>query len=430
MVQKMKQRTINKNVAGIYDLTAMQSGMIYHKLLDETSSEYFLQQSFQLNGTIDEEKLLASIQLLNRKYESLRTIFLYRKAAKPRQIVLNEKEQETSTIDLSGYEEDIQQQRLESIKEADIARGFDLERDSLLRVSFVRLSEQRTVMIWSAHHIILDGWCFSILFKDFIHYYNSLLAGKSFEVLNAEAEQEKATLFSFKEYVAWQKQQDVELGMNYWKETLTDYSEVAEIRPMYTGNPADTQQVRTEKVTLDEAVCQTLHQATLSMQITMSSLMETAWGITLQKYNWTEDVVFGKIVSGRNAPLKGIEDAVGLFINTIPVRVDARNQRTPAQLLQSVQQQATTSSTFDYFSLADVQQQSELGSDLFKTLFMYENYFDAAAFQETMRDIEVVPDSMREQTNYPLAMKVYHAADTQSLSLEALYDPKMYGSER
>ncbi|MBL1224602.1 non-ribosomal peptide synthetase [Enterococcus sp. BWR-S5] len=429
MVQKMKQRTINKNVAGIYDLTAMQSGMIYHKLLDEASSEYFLQQSFQLNGTIDEEQLTAGIQLLNRKYESLRTIFLYRKTAKPRQIVLNEKEQETTVIDLRAYEPKAQEQRLETIKEKDVARGFDLERDSLLRVSFVRLSEKKTVMIWSAHHIILDGWCFSILFKDFIHYYNALLSGKSFEDLKAEAEQEKTTIFSFKEYVDWQKQQDLSLGMDYWKETLTDYSEVAEIRPMYTGDSTDPQQVRTEKITLDEKICQELHQATLSMQITMSSLMETAWGITLQKYNWTDDVVFGKIVSGRNAPLKGIEEAVGLFINTIPVRVDARNQKTPAQLLQTMQQQATTSSNFDYFSLADVQQQSELGSDLFKTLLMYENYFDADSFKETMTDIDVVPDSMREQTNYPLAMKVYHSADTHSLSLEALYNPRMYGSE-
>ncbi|MGL4696424.1 amino acid adenylation domain-containing protein [Enterococcus larvae] len=428
MVQKMKQRTINKNVAGIYDLTAMQSGMIYHKLLDETSSEYFLQQSFQLKGIVDEEKLLAGIQLLNKKHESLRTIFLYRKAAKPRQIVLNEKEQETTVIDLSAYEAAVQQEMLQEIKEQDITRGFDLEKDSLLRVTFVRMDKEKTIMIWSAHHIILDGWCFSILFKDFIYYYNKLLTGESLQELAAVAIQESKSSFSFKDYVSWQKQQDLSAGMDYWKRTLSDYSEVAEIRSMYTGDTADTQQVRTEKVTLDEAVSRQLHQATLSMQITMSSLMETAWGITLQKYNWTQDVVFGKIVSGRNAPLRGIEQAVGLFINTIPVRVDARENQTPAQLLQAVQQQAADSSSFDYFSLADVQQQSELGGDLFKTLLMYENYFDADSFQETMMGIDVEPDSMREQTNYPIAMKVYHSTDTESLSLEALYDPKLYGN--
>ena len=169
--KQLTQRHPVHELAGIYSLTPMQDGMLYHKLVDEDYTGYILQLKLRMKGEFQVEKARESLSLLARKYDVLRTAFIYNKVSKPWQIVLRERENECHVIDLSFCEE--QENEIMKLQQADIRRGFNLEEDSLLRATILRKSEEEHILLWSAHHIILDGWSLPLLLQDFIRILRS-----------------------------------------------------------------------------------------------------------------------------------------------------------------------------------------------------------------------------------------------------------------
>jgi len=163
-----------------------------------------------------------------------------------------------------------------------------------------------------------------------------------------------------------------------------------------------------------------------SMNVTMSTIVETVWGILLQKYNRNTDVVFGKVVSGRNASIPGIEQAVGLFINTIPTRVKCEESTTAKELFKQMQQQAIEGMKYDYCPLAEVQSRSALGSSLIQTLFVFENYYVDESINNGIRGLKIDVESSREQTNYEIALSAFMQ---EALTLKIMYDPSKYTGE-
>lgn len=212
-----KSKVLNSAISNIYALTPLQEGMLYHKLLEEESSNYVMQNVFTLSGEVDSEKIKQALELLMLRHDVLRTSFVYEKVAKPVQVVLRSREAELEFIDIRMYSPEIQQKKLDEIKERDVKRGFDLQKDVLLRVKLLQLAEKEYRIIWSLHHIIMDGWCIAIVFSAFMQYYQALCSGIPLQQLQKQVEQERVQTAQYGEYVKWLEQQDKQKGLLYGK---------------------------------------------------------------------------------------------------------------------------------------------------------------------------------------------------------------------
>ena len=412
------------NIEKIYSLTPMQEGMLYHKQLDEQSTGYVLQARIHITGKLKIEKVKESLVLLAEKYDVLRTVIVFsKKSNKPLQVVLNDRKIECNVIELPDSTE--KENEIVNIQRADIRRGFNLYKDSLLRVTVLRKLEEEYVLLWSSHHIIIDGWCMSLLFRDFMQYYEALAEGSSFSSMQERVQEEKKDIASYDEYIRWLKKKDMEEGLSYWENLLADYNEAADI-PSLSPSRNFEEQVEEEVYAIDKELTRRLQKLSGSINVTMSTVVETAWGILLQKYNRNTDVVFGKVVSGRNADIQGIEKAVGLFINTIPTRVKCEESTTVEEMLGQMQQQAITSMKYDYCPLAEVQGRSALGSNLIRTLFAFENYYIDESVNQGIRGFNINMESSRGQTNYGISLNAFIREE---LALKIMYDPMEYGIE-
>lgn len=414
-----------RNIKAIYPLTPLQEGMLYHNLMDNKDTSYHLQTCFWVNKEVDLKKVEESLFLLSQKHETLKTSFVTPKTTgKTWQVIVADR-----VIELN-YEEkfDIdEKQYAEEIKEADLKRGFNLQKDSVIRLSITRFSQERYLFMFSSHHIIMDGWCMSMIFGDFISFYTELIKGSSLEELKQSIEKNQYRTASYKEYIDWLGAQDKESGLNYWEELLREYEEKAEIKPMKQPVPSEIQMERFRK-SISKEVSEKLNQLANDYKITLSNILETAWGIVLQRYNGTDDVVFGKVVSGRSADIKGIEEIVGLFINTIPVRVKSEKEETVKDLLKEMWEQATKANSYEYCSLAEIQGRTLLGTQLISTLFAFENYYTGDGSASSSDDVlGIEMESAREQTSYAISMSTSY--DGTNIHCDIMFNPNEYEAD-
>ncbi|MCM3783798.1 amino acid adenylation domain-containing protein [Neobacillus mesonae] len=416
---KQKIETDGYEIERIYPLTPLQEGMLYHKLMEEDSQSYVVQTLYSTKHRLSYELLKQSLELLVSKHSILRTCIIHDSVSEPRQVLIKGRSTECHFIDLSGS--DHASRRVESVQMEDARRGFHLEKDSLIRLHVIKISDEDYQILISFHHIIMDGWCMSILMNDLIHNYTLLEQGGDMEKIKKSIH--KTT--DFEHYVRLMQEKDQASGLIYWKELLRDYSEQTHIHPegIITAGSKEAKAER-EEIRLSEEESKGLEQIGAKYGVTINTVVEAAWGILLQRYSRTEDAVFGKVVSGRNEQLKDIENMIGLFINTIPVRVTSTQSMSFAQLLTSLQEQAITSGHYDFSSLTEVQGLTDLGSELFQTILAFENYYEQKPERST--ELELFLEQGREQTNYPLTL-VSYKADTLALGL--MYDSSLYDKE-
>lgn len=404
---KERVRMKSNNIQSIYRLSYMQEGMLYHSQLNNDTTQYVIQEVIKINERISINSMRESLRLLLLKYDVLRTAIVIPKTDdRPLQVVLNERDVELNVIDLINTGQQDRAAEIERIKKEDIVRGFNLQKDCLLRITLVLLAPDESVALWSSHHIIMDGWCNSLLLRDFMTYYSRLETGVTFDKLMKEVLKEKGEIASYQEYIEWLEKQNVTEGLAYWKDLLKGYSGTSMIKSCDNANRSEGE-ICSLSFEVSSGKTKEIQSFITAHQITMNTLLETTWGMLLQKYNRCTDVVFGKVVSGRNAEIKGIEQAVGLFINTIPVRIHCEEDKnlTCLEMLKEVQQQAVNSSSYDFCPLAEIQSKTKSGSSLINNLMVFENYYvDENADKDGFK-YEML--AAREETNYPLVCNAF-----------------------
>ncbi|MGO1370160.1 condensation domain-containing protein, partial [Senegalia sp. (in: firmicutes)] len=413
-----------KNIQSIYALSPLQEGILFEKLKNCEDSSYFIQNSFKLKGKINENYIRKSISLLSLKYDALRTaIVITKSTGKPWQVVLKNRKIEMQKENIQDVTINERSNILKTIKEEDIKRDFNLENDSLLRITFIEIAEDEHVILWSSHHILLDGWCNSILIGDFFRFYELMNQGIDYEKLEDKALIEKKEVGSYGNFIKWLQEQDHRKALNYWKNLLYGYNTVAGIIPIESEPMNSEGNCVIHSMTLDRS--KKVRDFAKKNNMTLNRIVETAWSILLQKYNVCEDVVFGKIVSGRNARVKNIENAIGLFINTVPVRVKSTKDNKVIDLLKDMDRQAFESQEYDYYALSEIQKQSSMEGQLFDTLFVFENYYVSDSGMDLSMNFEIVEESGREETNYDICIGV-DVKDT--LTFDILYNTSKYSA--
>ena len=346
---------INKKIENVYPLTPLQEGMLFHNIFDPNSTAYILQDVLSFNYNIDSQYLTDALKLLSKRYSVLRTSFVYKGMKDIYQVVLRERIPEIKEYDFSNLENDKKEKEINKIISNDLNRGFDLKNDTLLRLIHIKYSEGIDKIIFTMHHIIVDGWSNKKLIDVLYDYCYQLNKGKSYIRLENEINYEISLSNDYGEYIKWLVKQNKEKAEKYWEEELEGYDNDADIKPMNT--PKSTkEQMREISGEVSVEITEKLKAAAEKCESTINTVAETAVGIMLQVYTGSSDVVFGKVVSGRNADIPGIENMIGLFINTIPVRVTADKDETISELIKKQQKKGTESTNYDYCSLADIQQ--------------------------------------------------------------------------
>ncbi len=368
-------------VQKIYSLSPMQEGVLAHALMDQNLTAYFEHIVFTLKGNLDLDILEKTANTLVERYDIYRTIFVYQKVKKPKQVVLKQRSINLHFEDISHLEESEKVEFVEGFKKKDRVRGFDLTKDVLMRMSVFKTDIETYQVVWSEHLLLRDGWGFGIIAKDFFKIYRQL---SNNEPLKLEK------VYPFSDYIKWLEKQDQEEAVKYWREYLLDYNQLATLPKYREYHKPSGYEHEFVTFRVGEELTRDLENVAKNNQVTLNTVIQTIWGILLQRYNNTGDVVFGAVVSGRSSEIPGIEKMVGLFINTIPVRVKSTKTETFSSLAKKIHKAALSSQKYDYLPLAEVQSCTELKKGLIDHIVVFENY-------PLPKEIENLSKSMGEE---------------------------------
>ncbi|WP_438711358.1 amino acid adenylation domain-containing protein [Aquimarina muelleri] len=354
-------------VEDIYKLSPAQQGMYYHWVSSEDTSLYFNQLSYRISAEVlDMDAIKKAYHSMVDRYAILRTSFINHSSDTLLQVVRK------SVPNSFTYEKIPEGTNLDGIdvwinevKSKDMKKGFNLEDPSQLRFKVLDLRNGEYEFIWSHHHILMDGWCKSILINEFNQILNSIVTDTK---LNLPA------VNPYSDYINWLGKVDQKKTLDYWKTYLKEYSNTAKIPFVRSDRLEQNYRAEKESIEFSGNIFEKINSLCKTTEVTHNTLIQVVWGYLLSKYNNTKDVVYGSVVSGRPGDLKGIEDMIGLFINTVPVRVKYEEENTPKDLLKNIQQDAITSLDHHYTSLATVQGVSELGNSLLDHIIVFENY--------------------------------------------------------
>jgi non-ribosomal peptide synthase protein (TIGR01720 family) len=405
-----------RSVEDIYPLTPLQAGMLFHSLVDTDSGVYVDQVRVVLSGVSDPQALGTAWQRVVDRTPVLRSSLAWEGVDEPLQVVQRRVSVPTAYYDwreLSDADRDVELQR---VLAEDRAAGIVLTEAPLLRVIIAALTDDEAVLIWSSHHVLLDGWSLGLVFAEVCEHYAALAGGPQPELVPRRP---------FRDYLQWLGRQDQRHAENHWRQVLSDFSEPTPLRydrqPVEAHRAESSESVRVE-LPVDSSA--RLQEVARRNGLTVNTLVQGAWALLLSRYCGERDVVFGTTVSGRPAELAGVESMVGMFINTVPTRVDVQNGSNVVAWLRALQLDQTECRRFDFVSLAQVQSWSDLpaGVNLFDSVVVFENYpIDVTAVDKAglqVRELQAV-----DTTNFPLGLSAYQG---DQLCFDVAYDPRLF----
>lgn len=416
-VEDLNRINTNGRIEDIYKLSPLQQGLYFHWTSGSSSSMYFEQMSYRIYATnlrIDNVKE-AYNKLIDR-HGVLRTSFTENLASEPLQIVRKNVEGDFSFLKIGNQTSEV---FVNETKQKDKQTGFNLENPTQMRLLVLDLGNNEYEFIWSHHHILIDGWCMSILINDFYQILHGINQGISVELPVAKP---------YSQYIEWLDKIDSAKSLSFWKDYLADYSNVAQIPFKMDNSVGYDYNESIETLKLEGDLFNKINDLCHEIGITQNTFIQGIWGFLLSKYNNTQDVVFGSVVSGRPGDLPGIETMIGLFINTIPVRVKYNPEDTATFFLKEIQHAAVTAHDYHYLNLSQVQSQSELGMNLINHILVFENYMVQEAIQNdlsnTEEELTIKSVEIFEQTNYDFNLIIVPGKS--SLKIDFKYNDNKY----
>jgi amino acid adenylation domain-containing protein/non-ribosomal peptide synthase protein (TIGR01720 family) len=396
-----------RGIEDVYPLSPLQQGMLFHSLYAPEAAAYVVQRSAELVGELDVDAFRRAWRELIDRHAVLRTGFEWEELDRPLQVVHAEVPVPLVVEDWSGLPEDERRRRVDAWLDADRRRDFELRRPPLLRLTLLRTAPDRHRWVWSGHHLLLDGWCMSLLFDEFLRLYAAFVDGREVRLPRPRP---------YRDYIAWVGRQDLAAAEAYWRRTLAGFSAPTEL-PL-ARDPGDlaagVERRRRETARVPAAVVTALQELGRHRQLTLNTLVEGAWALLLSRYaGGAPDVVFGITVSGRPAELPGVESMIGLFINTLPRRIEVEPAEPLLPWLARLQEQHLDLRQHQLTPLTEIQRWTRLpGGRLFDSIFSLENYpVDTDALRRHRTGLEILDPRGAEETDYPLDLAVMIGPD-------------------
>ncbi|SDI93294.1 non-ribosomal peptide synthase domain TIGR01720/amino acid adenylation domain-containing protein [Lentzea albidocapillata subsp. violacea] len=375
----------------ILPLTPLQEGLYFHSVFDDESAHrYVEQQLLTLTGPVDARKLEAAAARVLELFPNLAARFAGLADGRVVSVLESGVRPEFSTVDGQGMTDE----EIQEYAERDRVAGFDLARGPLMRFTLIRVAPQRFVLVQTVHHIIADGWSVPPMLRALLAEYST--PGS----VHPRG--------SYADYVRWLVNADAEEGDRVWSEELAGLAAPSLVAEGHTPSELF------DDVVIDAAP--DLNAATRAAGVPLSVAVHSAWGVTLGGILGSQDVVFGSTVSGRDADVPGIAEMVGLFINTIPLRVCWSGSSARA-LLESVRAHQTAVLPHQHVSLTRIGRQAPHGS-AFDTLVVFDVATDVTALEGPFTIAEVVNEGA---PHYPLTLVVERSLDG-ALRFNLIYD--------
>ncbi|MFN2529808.1 MAG: amino acid adenylation domain-containing protein [Pyrinomonadaceae bacterium] len=415
------QRAPLENLEDLYQLSPMQQGMLFHSVYEPESGIYLEQSVFTIDGDLDVTAFERAWKVVLDRHSILRSSFVWEDLEKPLQVVHRDVVLPFKKQDWRNEPPEVQSQLLQEYLSEDRRRGFDLGSAPLLRQALFRTSDKAYKFIFSRHHIILDRWSRSIVLKDLFAFYESIVGKKELRP-NQNGR--------YGDYISWLASQDLAAGEAYWRAALEGFNAPTPVTIEKAHNPTQLgKEFDEERLQLSEAITAQLRDFARQHKFTLNTLTQAAWAVLLGKYARETDVVFGVTVSGRPATLSGVESMVGLFINTLPLRVQLSPNKKVVDWLKSLQEQQFVLQQYEYCSLLDIQGWSEIprGVPLFETILVFENLAVGSHSQTADGKLNVQSDrSYGSATGYPLTIIVSPGTKH---NLQLVYDRARFSAE-
>ncbi|OUL22222.1 non-ribosomal peptide synthetase [Nostoc sp. RF31YmG] len=403
---KLNQATLDRLVGSdyrriedIYPLSPIQQGLLFHTLYEPESQMYFEQWGCSLHGNLNLVALQQAWQQVIQRHAVLRTAFNWQNLDEPVQIVLRQIELPWQQYDWRGLSPSEQKQKLDKFLESDRHANFNFSVAPVMRLALIQVADNTHYFIWSHHHILMDGWAAALLLKEVFELYQ---ATSQTEKLNLQPAR------TYRNYIAWLQKQDMQPAAAFWRGMLQGFTAPTPVLPKYQNSNPDGS-YKLQEIRLSTATSNALQALARQHQITLNTLIQGTWALLLSHYSGESDVVFGSTVSGRPATLDGAESMVGLFINTLPVRVQVAADKLLLSWLQQLQNQQVEARQYEHSSLVQIHKWSDVPQHLplFESIVVFQNYPLSPSLRQGFTDLKLGNARVAvSRNNYPLTLRV------------------------
>jgi len=408
-----------RDVDDIYPLTPLQAGMLFHSLLDPAADAYVDQARMLLDGVRDPDAFAQAWQQVADRTPVLRTELVWDGVEEPLQIVRHRAVVPITRHDWRGLSEAEQTDQLDRLSAEDAATGLDLTTAPLMRLAVVALTHDRVLLMWTSHHIVLDGWSLAQIFTEVCEQYAAITEHR---VPRVPAHR------PFRDYLGWLAAQDVTAAEDHWRDVLSGFAAPTPLP--WDRSPASahrTRSSRTVRISLSTEDTDRLRDVARRHGLTVNTLVQGAWALLLAHSSGEPDVVFGTTVSGRPDDLPGVENMIGMFINTVPTRTRIDSGERVLPWLRRLQDEQNRARRYDFLALGKLRGLSDVpaGENLFDSMVAFENYpFDenaAAQAGVTLREVTAL-----DATTFPVTLRAYV---DRRLGFELGTDPALFDEE-
>jgi amino acid adenylation domain-containing protein/non-ribosomal peptide synthase protein (TIGR01720 family) len=404
------------SLSGAFALSSMQQGMLFHYLKDPHSGVDIEQIVVHLPEKIDVQRLENAWQWLVRRHDILRTKFVWEG---------NETQQEVSpevTVPFVVHDErglltKIQDERLNAFLQADRVRGFDPSEAPMLRLALFQWGEESFSLVWTFHHALLDGRSYPVLLREVFEAYAELRSG---------AISQRVEPFSYRRYIEWLQERNFDAAELFWKKQLAGFTAATPLVVDRQSAPdADTYQQGEAWEQLDATVTRALRKLAKTHDLTLNSVVMGGWAILLHKYSREEDIVFAATRAGRKSSVPNADETIGLFINTVPVRIQMKDEDALISVFTGVRKLWLEMRPYEHTPLARVKAASQVppSQPLFETLFVFENYRLDAVMRALGGEWAKRQVELHELTNFPITLAAY---DGEELAFKIEFDRRRF----
>ncbi|HEV2148047.1 MAG TPA: condensation domain-containing protein, partial [Longimicrobiaceae bacterium] len=397
------------SIQDIWPLSPLQEEILFHTLAAPGSGAHVVQSRFTLSGRLDADAFERAWQGAVDRHAVLRTAFAWEDLEEPVQVVLRSLPVAVAHQDWRGLPPVEQRERMAELLRRDRERGFDPARAPLMRLQLVRLADEVHEFVWTRHHVLLDGWSDPLVFGDVVALYVAGVRGEEAQLPPTRP---------YGDYVAWIGRRDMAAAEAFWRGELRGVEGPTRLEL----GPGDGRGYAGEEVRLVGPAAAALSAWIRRAGLTPGTVVHGAWALLLARCAGTDGVVFGSVASGRPAELEGADRMVGLFINTLPVRLRVPEGERVEAWLRGVQASQARSREWEHASPARVRAWSGLapGTPLWESLLVFQNYpVDPALRSATVPGLRLERGPDAEQPGYPLMLS---ASLGDELVLRATFD--------
>lgn len=413
-----------RRIEDIYPLTPMQEGLLLHTLLEPGQGLYFMQDRYRIDSALDHERFAQAWSAVVARHEALRASFVWNSGETMLQVIQRPEALDVEVLDWRGRNAETQERSLHGLLEQERLAGFALLERPPFHLRLIRLAEARYWFIMSNHHILIDAWCRGLLMSDFLDIYAALGEGRAPALAPAPR---------YRDYIAWLQRQDHERSGAWWRANLAGLERPTELPcdrpPLREHAGADGgMQVGDRQLRLAPTEGARLRELAQRHGLTVNTLAQAAWALVLHRYSGDDDLLFGVTVAGRPLDQPEMQRTVGLFINSVPLRVRLPGVASDTSVLawlRALLEANLALREHEYLPLVEIQEASEVpkGQPLFDSLFVFENAPVDAAVLDRAQGLRATSDSGRTHTNFPLTVVCYPGDD---LGLHLSYDRRYF----